>query len=669
MRQFILKEKIKEIINGRKVIAALFYTFNFDPKFFENFVMPILVGEDENRFKEEEIYNKIIWRNLQKEDKIPPITIYCDFFAKDNTQAPTLGYDLFCIKMPEGGNNICNFHPKNIYLLLEDEKEALKLLIITGSGNITPNGWCENFECFSFFELEKKYRKPTTVSTIDLQKNLDNVNYLISNKRYTVAEDKIYDFLRYVDDTALKTFSNFKNSFQEFLEQNIFPDSSINEAEIISPYFSNNTDNVDFLLKNGIKSIKCLLPTLKDNEIQLNKDLFEALNNKGVNWCKWETITDVNGEQNNNLESRNTHAKIYKFYGEGKIYTIIGSVNFTNPAWANYNPKHNNANIESAVLYVEKNTNTQRLLRPLNLTNWNHYKFIEKESLENTQNINIASRNAPDLYLCIDWQEAHLEVNLKKNKEEFFFNHLFESRKIENGFIKLDKETIKSLAKKTSIEVFRYNNGQKEIFTFYIHQENSEFRPIGFRWNTVNILRYWESLGDEYKQEKLRRKIADTTDESGIIDEDKIEKKSLLNEIASNYSALIKLDKYLFETKPKRKEKLPFNNLRYYLLSENIDTLPYYINELLNQLKDGKIQYSFAWMVLNILREDFYLKVLKWEYKNIVQDSDWREFKKSINLVIQQIDLNIKEISKNMKTTEQENEWIKKQLKANLNAN
>ncbi len=42
MEQFILKEKLKEQIGNRKVIAALFYTFNFDPKFFENYIMPLL---------------------------------------------------------------------------------------------------------------------------------------------------------------------------------------------------------------------------------------------------------------------------------------------------------------------------------------------------------------------------------------------------------------------------------------------------------------------------------------------------------------------------------------------------------------------------------------------------------------------------------------------------
>lgn len=602
---------------------------------------------------------------------MPPITVYCDFFAKDNTQAPSLGYDLFCIKMPEAKYSICNFHPKNIYLLLKDEKGNVNLLIITGSGNITPNGWCENFECFSFIELDKKFRNPYTTSTISLQDNLDSINNLILNKKYTEAEDEVYNFLKYTDEEGFVTFSNFRQSFQDFLKQNVLIDNSINEVEIISPYFSNDTANVDFLTRNDIKSIKCLLPTLKDNEIQLNENVFKELNTKGIKWCKWDTITDKDGEQNKNLESRNTHAKIYKFYGIDKTYTIIGSVNFTNPAWAFFNNKKNNANIETAVLYIEKNRDGQKILKPLNTTNWNQYNFIEKGNLENLANDNTLSRKVPDLNFCIDWKTNHLEINSKKNKEDLYFNHLFDSCKLKNEIyiIELDKETIKGLAKKSLIEVFRNNEERKEIFTLYIKQKNAEFRPIGFRWSTVNILRYWENLGDDYKQEQLRREIGATTNESGVIDEDKITKKSLLNEIASNYSALIKLGKHLFDAVPKKNDKIPFNNLKYYLLSENIDTLPYYINELLNQLKDGKIQHSFAWMVLNILKEDFYYKCLLWNYKNYVNDSDWKEFKESIRYMMQQIDMNIDEISKMMKITEQEKEWIKQQLKATPNVN
>src|ERR1043165_9756496 len=119
MQQFVLKEQIREKIEGKKVVAALFYTFNFDPRFFENYVMPLLVPS--KTFRDEIIHNKILWRHCQKEGLIPPITVYCDFFAKDNTSAPTLGYDIQCLRIPAAPWAICNFHSKHIFLLLEEE--------------------------------------------------------------------------------------------------------------------------------------------------------------------------------------------------------------------------------------------------------------------------------------------------------------------------------------------------------------------------------------------------------------------------------------------------------------------------------------------------------------------------------------------------------------------
>lgn len=41
MRKFILGEKLKVEIGGKKVIAAIFTSFNFDPDFFENYLLPL----------------------------------------------------------------------------------------------------------------------------------------------------------------------------------------------------------------------------------------------------------------------------------------------------------------------------------------------------------------------------------------------------------------------------------------------------------------------------------------------------------------------------------------------------------------------------------------------------------------------------------------------------
>ena len=78
MHKFILGEKLKEEISGHKIKAAVFHTFNFDPDFFENYLLPLLLPDI--TFGDNKIQNTILWKKYQTE--LPPVTVYCDFHAK-----------------------------------------------------------------------------------------------------------------------------------------------------------------------------------------------------------------------------------------------------------------------------------------------------------------------------------------------------------------------------------------------------------------------------------------------------------------------------------------------------------------------------------------------------------------------------------------------------------
>ncbi|REC55069.1 hypothetical protein DRF62_07320, partial [Chryseobacterium piscium] len=236
MEKIILKEKIGELIGAKKVIAAIFYTFNFDPKFFENYIMPLLISSTGKNFNDEEIHNKILWRQLAKENQIPPISVYCDYYAKDQTNAPSLGYDINCLKVPSSKGKIANFHPKQIMILLDDNG-VQKLLFITGSGNMTTSGWCDNFECFSYKEISRNKLQPNRSSTNSVQDYINRTNKLAHNPKLLESENLINSFLRYVD-INFQFFNNYSNKFEDFLRTNIFEKDIIEEIEIVSPYFS-----------------------------------------------------------------------------------------------------------------------------------------------------------------------------------------------------------------------------------------------------------------------------------------------------------------------------------------------------------------------------------------------------------------------------------------------
>ena len=663
MKQFILKEKLKDIIAGRAVLAALFHTFNFDPRFFENYVMPLFVpGKD---FRDEIIYNKIIWRNCIKEGIIPPVTVYCDYFVKDNVQAPSLGYDIFCIKTPAAKGSICNFHPKHIFLLLEGGS----LLVVTGSGNLTSSGWCDNFECFSMQEIRGNRDYPTKTTTNILQQIITDTRKLAGLTNYTETESLIDEHLRYVDFKR-SYFNSLNQSFRAFLEKNVFEIDNISEMEIVSPYFSNDTKLIDYLKnEKSLKKIKCLIPTLKDNEVLLSKEVFLRFRESGLQWCFWEKYSQDGKVQNRNNEVRNQHAKIYRFYGENKTFTVIGSVNFTNPAWAEYTYRNNKANIESAWLYVE-NDNSIKILKTAGDLDPDNLRFNEQDTLENGKSAAFVSREVPDIDFIIDWKTRKILVKAKNNPLACSFKNIFMGTPIVQGNRELNLfgDDLKNLVANTLVEVAQKKNDETIIHTYYPRQLNTENKPLDFKLNATTILQYWDFLDDEYRKDSMTRSLAEkSTDDSGFIDDGKVEQKLLLNEMAAHFSGLVRLEKFVFpvyiQNKGDRREQ--FRQIRYYLLSENIDTLPYYIEDLKIQYEQGKIQKSFFWMILQVLLINFYKKAARWVYRHDIPVQDWKDFKNDNASKIHYLIGLGSEAARSIDCIEAKLTWVQEQLAIN----
>ena len=655
MEQYILKEKIKEAIGNRNVQAALFYTFNFDPIFFENYVMPLLVPE--KTFRDETIHNKILWRSCIKENLVPPIAVYCDYFAKDNTVAPSLGYDINCIKVPSAKGSICNFHPKHIFILLNDDT----LLMITGSGNLTAGGWCENIECFSFEEIKKNKTFPNTKTKNVIQDIINKTNVLAKVPKRHVAEEMIFEFLKKVDfDFNFQYFNSLNNSFLDFIEDNIFKKDNIIELEIISPYYSNDTKLVDKLKSKGIKKIKCLIPTLRNNEIQLEKETFNLIEKRGIIWCFWENYNHKGKTYDRNAEVRNLHSKIYRFYGEKKIYTIISSVNFTNPAWGDFSYKNNKANIESAILYIENKNDVQHLLKIPKSFDINKFSFIPIESLENEESSSFFNRNPPEIEFIIDWKNKTLNIIGKKIIDCTFLN-FWKGETIKNGEYNLDPIVFKILTKNSIIEITQLLNGNSIVHTYYPKQINIELKPLDFKLDANTILKYWEFLDDEFQKEVLSRIITEkVTDESGFVNENSIERKSLLNEMAAHFNGLIKLEKHLFPDSVALKKNS--QEIRYYLLTENIDTIPFYLTDFRTKLSDGTILNSFYWMILQIVIINYYLKAEKLASHIFKDKIEASAFKKAIKQIKGSLLDEAELISKNIDITEAEKQWVSKQF-------
>lgn len=659
--QYILKEKLEELIDGQKVLAVLFHSFNFDPVFFENYIMPVFIKDGE--FSDIAIYNKILWRKYQKDDRIPPITVYCDYYAKDKASAPSLGYDIRCVLVPEQKGKICNFHPKHIFILIEDKKSKeknpkarKKLIMLTGSGNLTASGWCDNFEVFAINEFIKNRKKPTMSNKNLLQQVIINTAKVSNNPfELTYSEFLINEFLNYVEiDTTFNYHHSHFQSFSDFLNFQIPENAGINKIEIISPYFSSDNSLIE-LLRNRYQTaeIQILLPRVKSDEVMLKKEDFERLSTAGITWCNWHN-------DNLNREVRNLHAKIYQFYGKEKVYTIIGSVNFTKPAWDQYSEVNNKANFESAVLYKSKLQSAIPFLRKVGVQELENLNFVDIVDLESNETEQF-DRNAPEIDFEIDWKERTLKYILINNDHsKLYFKNILSgvSLNAAESTKRLSQDDINVLSSNTIIGITRKIKGKEFYYSYYPSQKNIEVKPFDFKLSVFHILNYWRILGDEEKSNQVSLQLMQQiTDESGIVRDKLLVPISVLNEMASYFNALIKLEEHLF---PKKKE-VQIKELRYYLLEDNVDTIGNCLEALQKDKEKGKHK-GLYWMVLQILLVNFYEKTSKLK---LVETDESRVFISDIKNKIKFLKKNAFEVAKEIPGMEDKKvqEWVINELK------
>ncbi len=661
-RHLILKERLTQRINGRKVVAALFYTFNFDPRFFENYVMPILVPKQ--NFTNNNITNNILWRRLYKDNEVPPVTVYFDQHAKSTESGPYLDYKIIPVNIPSVGKNKGNFHPKHSFILIENDDRSLELLFVTGSNNITQSGWCENIECISDYLFINGKDFPVNFKKA-LRDLLNNVCASF-RKRFTEAEEQILSYLNKIGTTIDKDvifYDSFQMPFSNFLEINVLNDSTIKIVEIISPYFKSSPDILQLFFDRKMQ-VRIQAP-IKNGYCLVDSSVINSYSEAGV---KWYQPAD---------ESRSNHSKVYRFYGEKYTYTIIGSVNLTAPAWEGYTSRSKNvSNVETAMLFVEKEETPFRLFK----REIDHARFTYLSSNESDEN-QFERIEIPDIRFTIDWPHQKLSWSSKavypctlelntsliykiEGNGEIFFTA------IKNGRSILD-----SIARKPLLKVIEALPAENREHYYYMEQIGFENRPLEFRISTTDIINGWEMLAnnDPNLNEWLLARLETITeriqDESGRIIEEYANEKSLLNETARHFYGLLKLESYLFNTAVVRKSKADqlnhYNNLRYYLTYDNVDTLFSYWKYLKKQYEEKEIMGVVYWLLLSVLINRFYNgKDLKYMLKIISSVSDTRSFKVTLTMMAEELNNELKQLVRQLPVDKKMLQWT-----ANILAN
>lgn len=139
---------------------------------------------------------------------------------------------------------------------------------------------------------------------------------------------------------------------------------------------------------------------MKDNYCLLDEKVFQTYAERGIKWF-------LPG-----IPDRPYHSKVYRFYGANAIYTIVGSVNLTDPAWRGFEAKSKHIyNIESAIMLSKDLDPSPWLTKPLKTAS---LKFMAPAETQENWHERI---EIPEILFTINWLDKTLSFGKQKQKK------------------------------------------------------------------------------------------------------------------------------------------------------------------------------------------------------------------------------------------------------------
>ena len=357
MERRVLSEAFQQAMEGRRLLAAVFLTFRFDPGFFEQEILPV--------FFDIPLSHAPIARVLHLADALRtsgPVAVYYDRRALEAGSAPArTDFAKIGITHRTG-----YFHPKNVLLLLDrgNGSRERSLIVASLSANLTRAGWWENLEVAHF-----------EVATPDQPCGFrDDVLALIALLRRVMPEGADHAALdevrRHVetlqqDPQRLKggllvprLFSG-ERDLGDFLQEVAGSRLRHRCLEVISPYFDERESAKplrQLVERFRPRETRVFLPRGREGEALCSEPYWKAIREAGATRAALPAdLTRLSRET-----ERFVHAKVYRFFDpvDRRQTFFVGSVNLTNAGFGKA------GNVESGFLVeVESRTKGDWLLQ------------------------------------------------------------------------------------------------------------------------------------------------------------------------------------------------------------------------------------------------------------------------------------------------------------------
>jgi hypothetical protein len=371
LEQLVLSDALTQVVGGRRVTAAVFTTFEFEPDFFELHVLPCL-------------FPNVAWSHMPNVKRVQVgeallglehVAVFYDRRGlRPEGGASRLDYERIGLARPAGV-----FHAKNILLLLESRAEdgtdngkpRQSLVVATTSANLTRSGWHENVEVAQVLEI--KSGEPSSVRDDMLHKRgllsvLEDAapgGSTSDAKSQVAAVAVIREFLlKQTESPAHRKHGGRlrprlyvgREKFAEFLRVAGRVDPNEYCLEIISPFFENTVEASTLrALLDAVQpaETRIYLPLADDGTARCSKEFFQAVEGMdNVHWARLPSDMTRWSRKGDKTKHRNVHAKVYRLFRGGRAkddwrdVQVVGSVNLTGAAHAGGTVR----NFETAIL-------------------------------------------------------------------------------------------------------------------------------------------------------------------------------------------------------------------------------------------------------------------------------------------------------------------------------
>lgn len=343
----VLSEAFQSRLNGRRLVAAAFTTFRFEPSFFEAEILPVFLDLPLSHASKIKL--------VQLEDALRSVEGGISVYYDHHGLVADGGSAKLDVRRIPIRHYPAIFHPKNVLALVEESEpsddgtRARTLLCACLSANLTRAGWWENVEVAHIEEIAQAERSNLRDSLLEYVDGL-----VRSAERARVNDDQrekhpalamVRTFLRETAardrrsaDGRLHThFDHGEGSLVDFIAGKTGAALAGMNLEVISPYFDATAESqplAALIEKFQPAAVRLFLPKNDRGEALCSADLFAWVENRpDVVWglLPKDLLRLGAGAD---VKERTVHAKVYRFFEPrrgGREILYVGSRNLTQP--------------------------------------------------------------------------------------------------------------------------------------------------------------------------------------------------------------------------------------------------------------------------------------------------------------------------------------------------